>query len=313
VSEGIAHPKEMEVSLVRTTKRFTPQLLERFRRQGRGQGTFDDYVPWHRVSRGDPASRGRSHLQQWNGRQRELLSDHEWVILLFSSMLTNLVDIREQFPLIQESSLHELSAYQHNGGHQLFPGTQEIARNLGIKHPMTTGDGRSDTWTPSTDLLLTLKRADGTLELVAIAVKDSKELSNKRKKELLLLEREYWVVRGITWLVITSEQYDHHVALMLRMVMPWALGTAVSDTDLNTCAKAAREYQGRSLTQLLNKLEASFGDIDHAQRGFWQGVWSADIPMDLRRGWRPHQPVVLLDPETFLSLNPIAMRRSAWI
>jgi len=217
---------------MRTTKRFTPQILDRFRRQGRGQGTFDGYIPWHRVSRGDPASRGRSHLQQWNGRQRELLSDHEWVILLFSSMLTNLVDIREQFPLVQESGLHEISAYQHLSSRQLFPGTLEIAQNLGIKHPMTTGDGTSGTWVPTTDLLLTLKQVDGKLELLAIAVKDSQELSNKRKRELLLLEQEYWAVRGVTWLVITPDQYDDRVALMLRLTMQWALGDAVSDAEL---------------------------------------------------------------------------------
>lgn len=298
---------------MRTTKRFTPQLLERFRRQGRGQGTFEDYIPWHRVGRGDPASRGRSHLQQWNGRQRELLSDHEWGILLFSSMLTNLVDIREQFPLVQESNLHELSAYQHNGSRQHFPGTLEIAKNLGIKHPMTTGDGRSDTWTPSTDLLLTLKRADGAMELVAIAVKESKDLTKKRKKELLLLEQSYWAVRGVAWIVITPSQYDKRVALTLRMAMPWALGAAVSEADRQFASKTANQYSGLPLTQLLEKLSTSFGDIDRAQRAFWQGVWSTHIPLDLRRGWRPHQPVAFLDLEPFMSLNPIAMRRSAWI
>lgn len=298
---------------MRTTKRFTPQLLERFRKQGRGQGTFDDYVPWHRVGRGDPASRGRSHLQQWNGRQRELLSDHEWVMLLFSVMLTNLVDIREQFPLSKEGDPHELSEYQPNAPQKLFLGTIEIAKNLGIKHPMTTGNGTSDTWVPSTDLLLTVKHADSTLELVAIAVKERKELTNRRKRELLLLERAYWAVRGVVWLVVTPIQYDEHVALTLRMTMPWALGAVVSEADRQFASNTASEYRGLPLTQLLEKLSTSFGDVDHAQRAFWQGVWSSHIPLDLRRGWRPHQPVVLLDTSSFQSLNPIQMRRSAWI
>ncbi len=63
---------------MRTEKRFTPKVLERFRREGRGTGTYSDYTPWHRVSRGDPSSKGRSHLIVWMDRQRELLSDQEW-------------------------------------------------------------------------------------------------------------------------------------------------------------------------------------------------------------------------------------------
>lgn len=297
---------------MRTTKRFTPQLLERFRRQGRGQGTFEDYIPWHRVGRGDPASRGRSHLQQWNGRQRELLSDHEWSMLLFSMMLTNLVDIREQFPLSKEVGLHELSEYQPNVARKLFPGTLEIAKCLGIKHPFTTGDGTSDNWVPSTDLLLTLEGTDGTLELLAIAIKLTKELNKKRTMELLAIEQEYWTARGVTWLLITPDQYDERVALTLRMTMPWAVGNAVNHSAKSAALKAANQYHGRSLTHVLDKLSSVLGDVDYAQRAFWQGVWSSHIPLDLRRGWRPHQPVVLLDTSSFRSLNPIQMRRSAW-
>ena len=62
---------------MRTTKRFTPAVLDRFKREGRGTGIFQDYIPWHKVSRGDPASSGRSHLVIWRSRLRELLSDGE--------------------------------------------------------------------------------------------------------------------------------------------------------------------------------------------------------------------------------------------
>lgn len=77
---------------MRTTKRFTPDVLDRFRREGRGTGVYTEYIPWHRVSRGDPASRGRSHLLNWRGRQRELLSDGELVMTLFVTMLPGIDD-----------------------------------------------------------------------------------------------------------------------------------------------------------------------------------------------------------------------------
>ena len=298
---------------MRTTKRFTPSVLERFRKQARGLGTYQDYIPWHRVGRGDPSSRGRSHLQQWNGRQRELLSDHEWVMLFFAITLLNLLDIREQFPLSKGDAPSELGAYRADVRNQLFPGTLTIAKRLGIKHPKTTDEGKSDDWVMSTDFLLLLKQTDGTLELLAIAVKPLGEITQKRKEALLTIEREYWAVRGITWLLITPGEYDERVAINLRMNMPWALGEAANGSAQHTSVSAVQNHPGRSLTFVLNKLCASLGDMDFAQRAFWQAVWSGKIPLDLRRGWRPHLPIVLLQPAAFSALNPIASRRSAWI
>jgi len=298
---------------MRTTKRFTPKVLDRFRRQGRGLGTYQGYVPWHRVGRGDPSSRGRSHLQRWNGRQRELLSDHEWVMLFFAVMLLNVLDIREQFPLSKADAPCELAAYRADVSEQLFPGTLSIAKRLGFKHPLTTDVGESDDWVMSTDFLLLLKHADGALELLAIAVKPIGEIAKKRTKELLEIEREYWATRGITWLLITPNEYDERVGINLRMNMPWALGEAADDSAQHAAMHIVQNYPGRSLTFVLNNLSASLGDMDLAQRAFWQAVWAGKIPLDLRRGWRPHLPIVLLPPAAFLALNPISSRRSAWI
>ncbi len=126
---------------MRTTKRFTPRLLERYRRLGRGQGVFSEYIPWHRVSRNDPASRGRSHLLQGAERQYELLSDHEWVALLFALMLPNQIDIREQYPLPHSETTHELGAYRADIGSAPYPGTLEISQALNIKHSTSSTQG----------------------------------------------------------------------------------------------------------------------------------------------------------------------------
>ena len=109
---------------MRTEKRFTPTVLERFSKEGRGTGTYADYTPWHRVSRGDPSSIGRSHLIVWRDRQRELLSDQEWSGLNFAGLVPNLVDLTEQFPLSQDSSSHELSRWHVGFETNQFPGTR---------------------------------------------------------------------------------------------------------------------------------------------------------------------------------------------
>jgi hypothetical protein len=127
---------------MRTTKRFTPSVFDRFTRQGRGEGTYANYQAWHQVTRGDPSSRGRSHITNFREQQFDLLSDKEIHVFLFSSMLQNLDDIRVQFPLSLEENPHELAAYdiQHRSRH---PGTLEIAKQLNIRHPRVTVK-----WTP---------------------------------------------------------------------------------------------------------------------------------------------------------------------
>lgn len=298
---------------MRTTKRFTPRLLDRYRHLGRGQGIFGDYIPWHRVSRNDPASRGRSHLLQGSERQHELLSDHEWVALLFTLMLPNHIDIREQYPLSHPQAPHELGVYRTDIGSVLYPGTIEIAEALNIKHPRTREGTQSADWVMTTDILIALRKSKEAIELLSIAIKPTEDLDIQRTRDLLMIEKKYWESRRVTWLLITPALYDKKVALNLRMQMPWMLGDQVCEEDRLLALNVVRDYPGRSLSFVLQQLAKLLCDMDRAQRAFWQGVRWGDIPMNLSRGWRPHQPIELLSSATFLEQNPIASRRSAWI
>lgn len=309
-SNGIARPKNGEI--MRTTKRFTPKVLDRFRAQRRGIGVLNNYRPWHGVSRGDPASMGRSHLPTWQGRQTDLLSDKELVGFLFSTMIPSVIDIREQYPLSLETAKHELSAYDVRYGNY-FESTLELARRLGIKHPMTHGDGRSESWVMSTDLLLTMRYPGQRLRLLAVALKLAKDINKKRTRQLLHLERAYWSIRGVEWLLITPNDYDPQVVLRLREAQPWGLGDPVDNALIELAAAIATDLQGSALLTIWHTIGVVLGDFELAQRAFWQGVWRGSILLNLKRGWRPHEPARLLSREEFLELNPIASRRSSWI
>jgi hypothetical protein len=298
---------------MRTQKRFTPALLERYVRVGRGTGTYQNYIPWHRVSRSDPSSMGRSHLMVWKERQRELLSDGEWVGMLFATMLSNLEDVREQHPLAKDSGGFELADYDVRFAGQSFPGTTAIAAQLGIRHPRVNDDGRSELWTMSTDQVLVLMNPSGQLELLAVAYKPTKTGLTKRDKEKLEIEKAYWTARGVQWLLISAESFEKSVGLSLRRYAPWGLGTAVSPEEISSAVEITRQTIGRSFTFVLDSLTVQLGDHDLAQRAFWQAVWYGHLPLDLRIGWRPHLPVQLLNPDEFKELNPIASRRTSWI
>ena len=188
-----------------------------------------------------------------------------------------------------------------------------IAAALAVKHPKTTDGPESADWVMTTDFLITLRKNYGTIELLAVAIKSDNEITKKRSLELLAIERAYWVARGVNWLLITPALYDERVGLNLRMQMPWTLGERASAQDRLKALEIVRRFPGRSLTFILHRLEATLGNMDLAQRAFWQAVYSGEIPMSLRRGWRPHQPVVLLPQGDFNAQNPIASRSSAWI
>lgn len=301
---------------MRTEKKFTPKVLTRFLREGRGLGSYEDYVPWHRVSRSDPSSHGRSHLLVWRDRQRELLSDGEWSGLNFASMLPGLVDLVEQFPISQEDAEHELTRWQVGVGGQTYPGTLTLARQMGIKHPVVTESDEMVIWTSTTDLLLVL-RTPGTrkMSLLAVSCKPSEEDLTHRAKQLLLLENKYWEVRGVTWLLITPAQYDKRVGLTLRSTSAWGLAEPAPEPELDVATHVVRSMPFHPYSDVIKRLTEVFGGTEQhvyfAQRALWQAVWQGKLPLDLRRSWRPHLPLTLLPMTDFLALNPIASRRSA--
>ncbi|WON90865.1 TnsA endonuclease N-terminal domain-containing protein [Delftia sp. UGAL515B_04] len=255
---------------MRTEKRFTPTVLERFSKEGRGTGTYADYTPWHRVSRGDPSSIGRSHLIVWRDRQRELLSDQEWSGLNFAGLVPNLVDLTEQFPLSQDSSSHELSRWHVGFETNQFPGTREIAEMLGIRHPQLSSGDQSRHWTSTTDLLLVLQSERGLLELLAISCKPS-EIISTRSKELLMLEKTYWAQRGVSWLLITPNQYDANVSLTLRRTSPWGYADPASQAEIDIACQVVRSEPWLPFSDVIQSITSHLGGetISIARKGHY--------------------------------------------
>jgi hypothetical protein len=313
-SSGLVNPLSFLLFLgdcMRTTKRFTPKVLERFERQGRGSGTYDLYVPWHQVGRGDPASVGRSHLHIWNGRQRHLLSDQELVGLYFIRMLTDVTDCLEQYRLSIEPSNHPLLDYDQGNPLRLFPGTVGLCLQLGVKHPRTSGDGATALWRMSTDFFVVRRGGDGRFNATAVACKQDARLP-KRKMNLLEVERAYWECRGIDWLLITPEVFHPAVADNLKTVACWTRHRDTTEQERTFASKLVELNQFRSITELIHLLTKHLGSEPQAQKALWQSVVHGPLSVDLRRPIKFHVPFRLIEREAFLAYNPIEMRRTSW-
>lgn len=163
----------------------TEAQIERRIKQGRGQGEGIHYIPWIKVH--EISSLGRSHKVPGNkiARTHHLLSDLEWKYFLIAEFSRDIVDIREQFPLLPRQS------------------TIDTATQLGIRYPVYP-----TTIVPvvmTTDFLLTVVDARGNPYLVARSTKYVEDLGSKRTMEKLEIEKRFWRERNVDWALITEK------------------------------------------------------------------------------------------------------------
>lgn len=173
-------------------KRIRTINIEKLIKEGRGQGRGSDYKPWITIQ--DVPSLGRvSRIRGIKtNRQHEFLSDLERDYFYFLEYSDNVVDIREQFPLLP---LEE---------------TQYIATSLGLQHPRIKENNKDIVMT--TDFLVTLRRPDGSTYDIARTIKPKNNLTNKRVIEKFEIERVYWENQQIDWGIVTDNDMDKTIA-----------------------------------------------------------------------------------------------------
>jgi hypothetical protein len=179
--------------------RSTPESIARRIAEGRGQGTGGTYRPWHEVQ--DFPSSGVSHrlLGLKTERVHHLFSDLELTVFLIYDVLTRIIDIREQFPLLP---LDE---------------TLEIAKKIGVKHPSDPATGYPIVMT--TDFLLKL-RAKREIIFHARTAKYRKDLDDPRVREKFEIERRYWLRRDIDWGYVTEEDVPSTLSENAALIHP---------------------------------------------------------------------------------------------
>ena len=185
--------------MAKRDRRTTAKKIERRLKEGRGQGTGAEYRPWLQIQ--DVPSLGLAHriLGLKTKRIHHFLSNQELRCFLMFEWMDEVIDIREQYPLLP---LLE---------------TQSIAVNLGVKHP---ADPRSrEPIVMTTDFLVTFVH-DGRQELLAFAVKASRDLYNPRVKEKLEIERRYWEKHAVRWEAITELQIPAVFVANLDIIRP---------------------------------------------------------------------------------------------
>jgi hypothetical protein len=213
-------------------------------KNGYGQGTGKDYKPFIQAHDNKVASLGwlTRHLGWKTKRIHHTLSEHERRYLYYLEWLDVIVDIREQFPLLQSR-------------------TEEIADQLGIKHAHVDGEPVVMT----TDFVITLKTRKGLIDVVR-TVKPASKLT-KRTLELFEIERRYFVEQGIDWCIIL----DNRIPKNLIKNVEWMCEAKYLDTrpsvdeelvDLASKSLFERIYQDgceTSISKICLRSDKEFG------------------------------------------------------
>lgn len=160
-------------------------------KNGRGTGTGVEYKPWIKIR--ELNSKGTaSNIIDWkNGRQIELLSQAEvwWYYVLRWD--DNVIDIREQYPLVLDITL-------------------AICDECGFVHPAN----RKTRMT--TDFLVDY--CDGNRKAFSVKA-DRAVLDNPREVEKQFIEKEYWNKAGIPFQILYKEDLSRQFVMNIKDIV----------------------------------------------------------------------------------------------
>lgn len=252
---------------------ITLSHYERWSKEGRGRGEFESYQPWVTVR--DFPSRGVSAMVPGTKvhRTHHLFSRLELRAFLHYEFLSEVIDIREQFPLLPLSV------------------GQRIAKEMGIRYPRHT-----DTGTPivlCADFLIT-RRVDGKQSLLAVECKYRSEIDamKKRDHEKLELRRRYWEEEnGVSLKLFTDEtvSFNRYVNLkaLYQVARPNALRSPSNEKKLLN-ALSSTPWKHCTLKVFLTKAGTACGlSYRDSFELFKHLIWNKRVVVDLETLIKP--------------------------
>ncbi|MBS4207190.1 TnsA endonuclease N-terminal domain-containing protein [Bacillus sp. FJAT-50079] len=229
----------------RKRENSTETKIERWIKEGRGQGEGTNYQPWLEIQ--DVASNGYAtrNLGWKTQRKHYFLSDLELHYFYTLEWSPHVLDIREQYPLLP------------------LERTIEIAESFGINHPKENGS-TGPLKVITTDFYLIVKTQSG-LKTVVRSIKPSNKLTI-RELEKFDIERTFFKEIGITdWGIVT----DTDIPKTFIKNISWFYDAKTLDNRPNLDTALVRKLEPRlykaikteelGLSQLALKYDEIFG------------------------------------------------------
>ena len=177
--------------------KWTEKKIDEMVKSGCGCGTRSGYSPWLQVTSISSLGRSRRVWSPKTGRTHHLLSDVEYALFLVFEWSSDVVDIREQFPLDRDI-------------------TQDVARIAGFRHPFYPG---TDVPTVMTVDFMVTRLRDGLQVQEAFNAKRSEEAED-RKPPFLHVEEITMTICGCFLSKASSLGRSTRVPLLPRCSTP---------------------------------------------------------------------------------------------
>jgi hypothetical protein len=189
------------------------------------------------------------------------------------------IDIREQFPLFDELE------------------TIEIARDLGIKHPMNPKNQTPIVLT--TDFVITVVDDDRSQKTLARTVKYSGNLRARRVMEKFEIERVYWQRRGIDWGIVTENEISTDVVKNIKMIRSYFnlsdyVDLSSDDLDLikNRIYSTLSEKKDQNLRNMCFSIDSDLGFLDGTTLSvIYHMIANRDLMIDMNVSIDPSEPL----------------------
>jgi len=264
--------------MTRKRRGITDADVERWVKQGFGQGKGDHFKPWAKVR--DVPSIGRSAriggLKHW--RTHHLYSDVELGHFIMADFRPGVDEIREQVALLPREEtieIAELLGFRH----PCYPGTSTpivMTSDIQVLGPSLGGVG---------EFVISVKRRDSLLP-------GAKGLARTIQK--LSIEKRYWQHRGVPWYLATEEHYNAMELRNLSLLRP-ERRSWISEERCNAAFDIVERIQRqpkseRSLRQLLSELPQ---EEDVGLQDLGLAVWKRWLDLDLTIALRWNSPIRL--------------------
>ena len=272
------------------------QNVPRRVKEGRGQGVGSFYTPY--IQAKDISSRGlTTRTLGWKtGRTHHFLSQLELHYFYTLEWSLAVVDIREQFPLLDGTTIITLP----------------IAEEMGIKHPAAYNLYKKIMLPVvlTTDFLITAVLAETASDFPR-TLKYEKDLNDLRTLEKLELERQTWLAQGKELKIVTENEVNKTLATNVQQIHghrdSHRLGiSAETIRVVSDMLTSSVQKNHKSLAQLALDLDENLGLQDGqclavAKHLIATRQWT----IDMLKPFEPTRPIQLINVSISEDVNEV--------
>lgn len=182
--------------MAKRKRAFTEKKYEKWLKEGKGSGELTKYKPWLDIQATSSLGTSTRGFSPKTGRMFQLLSNLEKYYAYSLEFSSEVIDIREQYPLLYRED------------------TMTIADKLNIEHPK---DRSAQVYTVMTTDFLVIVKEGNKLIQKARTIKPTNQLS-RRCIEKFEIERKFWANRNIEWKLVTDKDINVDYGMNLELL-----------------------------------------------------------------------------------------------